>query len=69
MCFRHTLALRSLDNVVESPRLTDESKLAVLPSITLQFVREIYERFVREAFVTSFSCGSVTSDMSAAVCR
>jgi hypothetical protein len=49
--------------------LTEEAKLAVLPSMSLQFVQDTFERFVRDAFVTSFSCGSVTSDMSASVCR
>ena len=66
---RHSLALRALDHVIESPRLTDEAKLAALPTITLQFVHDTTLRFVREAFVTSFACGSVTSEMAASFCR
>ncbi len=66
---RHSLALRALDHIIESPRLTDEAKLAALPCITLEFVHSTFRRFVRDAFVTTFACGSVTSDMSAAFCR
>ncbi len=66
---RHSQALRALDYIVESPRLTDDAKLAALPSITLPFVHDTFARFVRDVFVTSFSCGSTTSDISAVICR
>jgi hypothetical protein len=49
--------------------LTDEAKLAALPTITLQFVHDTFHRFVRDAYVTSFACGSVTSEMAASFCR
>lgn len=67
--FRHSLALRALDHIVESPRLTDEAKLAALPTITLEFVHKTFQRFVRDAFVTTFACGSVTAELSASFCR
>ena len=66
---RHSQALRALDYVVESPRLPDEAKLAALPSITLPFVHHTFARFLRDVFVTSFSCGSTTGDISAVICR
>jgi hypothetical protein len=65
----YTLAQRALDNFIESPRLTDESKLAALSTITLPFVHATFNRFIADAFVTAFTCGSASQDMSAAVCR
>jgi hypothetical protein len=67
--FRHTLALRVLDSVIETPHMTEEAKLAVLPTITLQFVHDTFIRFLRDVHVTAFSCGSVTRDTAVAVCR